>query len=170
MKKSKRIAIAILTLVLVFAFAGCKANNDEDANESTNSETSVNENVETPDDNEEADNEEADNEEAKEAKEENDETDPVDAMIEEADYISKIKLITKGKDNKEIKVLDNIKGNLTESDLPNLMDLEENRAYVVFLKDEDNKVVLIDDSVSIILLEGDNHKLFEKINKKVHGK
>lgn len=94
-------------------------------------------------------------------------TDDTSLMIEESDYISKIKLITKNESNTEIKVLDNIKGTITSSELPTL-DLKENRAYIVFLKNDGDGIVLVDGDSPIVLLEGDNHELFEKINKYVH--
>lgn len=155
MNKFKKVATLILGLFLIFSFAGCKANNDED----NDVETSISENTEKPENNGD-----------EEIEEDNDETDSIDAMIEESDYISKIKLITKGASNQEIKVLDNIKGNLSHSDLPDLQDLKENRAYVIFLKDSNNEVILTSEKDSLISLEGDNHELFRKINEKVHGK
>lgn len=89
-------------------------------------------------------------------------------MIESSDYISKIKLIKKGQDSTEVKILDNIKANLSQKDFPELTNLELNRAYVVFLKDADSSVVLTDEKDGLILLEGDNHELFEKINNHIH--
>ena len=107
-------------------------------------------------------------EEAKTAEhEETAEADETTQMVQEADYISKIKLITKGKNNTEIKVLDNIKAVLSAADLPSL-DLKENRVYLVFLKDDGDEVVLVNGDESVILLEGDQHELFEKINQEVH--
>lgn len=88
-------------------------------------------------------------------------------MIRDADYISKIKLITKGKNNTEIKVLDNIKAVLSAKDLPTLQ-LEENRVYLVFLKEDGDDIILVDEDNSVVLLEGDNHELFEEINKEIH--
>lgn len=95
------------------------------------------------------------------------EADETTQMVQDADYISKIKLITKGKNNTEIKVLDNIKAVLSAADLPSL-DLKENRVYLVFLKDDGNEVILVNGDDSVILLEGDQHELFEKINQEVH--
>lgn len=88
-------------------------------------------------------------------------------MISESDYISKIKLITKGKNKTEIKVLDNIKDVILAKDLPEL-DLKENRAYLVFLKDDGGELVLVNEDDSLVLLEGDNHELFERINKQIY--
>lgn len=95
--------------------------------------------------------------------------DPIDEMIDLSDHIAKIKLITKGQDKTELKVLDSIKGNISSKDLPAMDTLELNRAYVVFLRNVDGNVILTDEANGVVLLEGDNHELFEKINKKVHN-
>lgn len=97
-------------------------------------------------------------------------TEPEDAtalMIEEADYLSKVKLITKGQKASEIKVLENMKDVISPSELPAL-DLKENRVYLVFLKETADGAVLVDGENSIILLEGDQHELFEKVNKHIY--
>lgn len=94
--------------------------------------------------------------------------DVIDVMITNSNYISKVKLITKGNKGSEIKVLDNIKQAITADQLPEL-DLKENKTYLVFLTDEGDNVVLADKENGVILLEGDNHELFEKINKQVHN-
>lgn len=86
-------------------------------------------------------------------------------MIEESEYIVKVKKIEKEKNNFEIKILENLKGNLSAEDIPNADTLEKNRAYLVFLKVQDGGVVPVNDKKSFILLEGDNHEIFEKINK-----
>lgn len=86
-------------------------------------------------------------------------------MIEASDYIAKVKRIQKGKDVFELKVLENIKGNLTGKDISKADSLNENRTYVVFLRDVDGVLEATDGTDSYILLEGDNHKIFEKINK-----
>ena len=112
----------------------------------------------------------ADEEEPEIAPEAETDVDPIDEMIDSSDYIAKIKLIQKGEDKTQLKVLDTIKGNVSASDLPVIDTLELNRTYIVFLKKVDNTVVLTDDFEGVVLLEGDNHELFEKINQKVHNK
>lgn len=87
-------------------------------------------------------------------------------MIDESDYIAKVKMIEKGQGNLELKVLDNIKGDITADKVPNVESLEKHRTYLVFLKNEDGKVEVTNGDDSLILLEGDNHEIFEKINKK----
>ena len=147
MINKKKIFMSLLAVFLLLGLVACSSDEDETPN---------NDNVVVDEDDNDKDEEENE-----------DVSDDMDEMIEEADYISKIKLITKGQDEKEIKVLENIKDPLSKEDLPELA-LEENRAYLVFLENEDGKVVLVDEEDSLVLLEGDNHELFEKINKHVH--
>ena len=52
--------------------------------------------------------------------------------------------------------------------MPNTENFQQNRAYVIFLKDIDGKVEPTNGNKSYILLEGDNHEIFEKINKNVN--
>lgn len=86
-------------------------------------------------------------------------------MIQKSEYIVKVKKIEKEKNNFEIKVLENLKGDLSATDIPNADTLEKNRAYLAFLKVEDGAVVPTNGKKSYILLEGDNHEIFEKINR-----
>ena len=58
-----------------------------------------------------------------------------DEMIDQSDYIAKVKMIEKGQGNLELKVLDNIKGNINADKIPNTELLEKHRTYLVFLKD-----------------------------------
>lgn len=172
MNKMKKLSLLLLGLVLTFSLIACSPNNDDE--EIEGQDLDQEEDVDQDEEEEKIveDEEEVDEEEEQDLTEDDEEItpgDPIDVMIDESDYIAKIKLITKGKDNTEVKVLDSIKGNISSSDLPAMNNLEDNRAYVVFLKDEDGKVVLTDEEEGIVMLEGDNHKLFEKINKKVHN-
>ena len=89
-------------------------------------------------------------------------------MIDTSDYIAKVKRIKEGKSVFELKVLENIKGNLTGKEIPKGELLNENRTYLVFLRDVDGTLEATDGTDSYILLEGDNHEIFEKINKKVN--
>lgn len=146
MKKSKRILLSLLMMFLLVGLVGC-ASNDGDQEPVVKNPVV------------DADEDEDETEDA-------DELDEIDEMIKESKYISKIKLITKGEKASEIKVLDNIKDIITPDRLPELT-LEENRVYLVFLKDDGNQVVLTDDE-GVVLLESDNHELFEKINKQVN--
>lgn len=86
-------------------------------------------------------------------------------MIQKSEYIVKVKKIEKEKNNFEIKVLENLKGDLSATDIPNADTLEKNRAYLAFLKVEDGSIVPTNGKKSYILLEGDNHEIFEKINR-----
>ena len=88
-----------------------------------------------------------------------------DEMIEKSDYIVKVKMIQKGQDNLELKILDNIKGKLSKEDITNTDLFKKNRAYLVFLENGDNGIEPTNGDNSYILLEGDNHEIFEKINK-----
>ena len=86
-------------------------------------------------------------------------------MIENSDYIAKVKMIQKGQSTFELKVLENLKGSLNGKQIPNTENLNQNRAYLVFLKDVDGNLVPTNGTDSYVMLEGDNHVLFEKINK-----
>lgn len=164
MKRNKMVSLILVGSISVFALMGCNSKGEDQdivENNETPVSTPINEEVvETPIDQPETN--------VENASDGNVDLDPLDAMIESSDYISKIKLIQKGQDSKEIKILDNIKANLSESNLPEIANLELNRSYVVFFKDLDGKVVLTDANDGVILLEGDNHELFEKINADVH--
>lgn len=86
-------------------------------------------------------------------------------MIENSNYIAKVKMIQKDQSTFELKVLENLKGSLSGKEIPNSENLNQNRAYLVFLKDVDGNLVPTNGKDSYVLLEGDNHVLFEKINK-----
>lgn len=88
-----------------------------------------------------------------------------DEMIEKSDYIAKVKMIQKGKDTLELKILDNVKGKLSKGDIPRTDLLKKNRAYLVFLKTGEKGIELTNGESSYIILEGDNNELFEKINR-----
>ena len=158
MKNYKRILMLLMIMFLLVGLVGCSSTNDEkpeDKNPVVDNET---------DKEDEEDEDEADEEDEEVIVVEED---VIDKMIDDSMYISKVKLITKGQKGTEIKVLDNIKAVVTEDQLPAL-ELKENRVYLVFLKDVDGKVELTDVDNGLVLLEGDNHELFEKINKKVN--
>lgn len=165
MKKNKKILLSLLILTLVFALMACATDNEELGQE----DEVVQEPVEDNEIIESEDNTEESVDDTEESVDVDTNEDPDDVMIDSSDYISKIKLITKGSDTEEIKILDNIKGNLSHEKLPVLESLEKNRTYLVFLKDENGSTVLTDDANGLILLENDNHLIFEKINKKIHN-
>lgn len=177
MIRSKKLSLALIGLVLVFALMGCNADNETDLDEeqvTTEDVKDEEQEVEDTDEDEvetEVEDEEdiVEEEKPEESADEDTAIDPDVAMIRESDYISKIKLIKKGSDTTEIKILENIKGNLSNDNLPAMEDLQLNRAYVVFLKDADGSAVLTDAENGLILLEGDNHEIFEKINKEIHN-
>lgn len=89
-------------------------------------------------------------------------------MIENSDYIAKVKMIQKGQNKFELKVLDNIKGNINASNVPDTEKFNQNRAYVIFLRDVDGNIEPTNGNKSYILLQGDNHEIFKKINKNVN--
>ncbi len=168
MKINRKIGLVLTTLVLAFSLAACSKDPAPVVPEVPQVET-----PEAPAPEVEAPVVDADILPAPETEEEKPEPeadfDPIDEMIDSSDHIAKIKLIKKGQDKTELKVLDSIKGNISSGDLPAIDNLELNRAYVVFLKDVDGKAILTDEVEGVVLLEGDNHELFEKINKKVHN-
>lgn len=167
MKRSKKLSLTLIGLVLAFALIACNADNETDLDEDQVAIDDV------QDDEQEVEDEEDKNlveeEKTEETVDEDTAADSDIVIIRESDYITKIKLIKKGSDTNEIKVLENIKGNLTHDNLPAMESLELNRAYLVFLKDTDGSAVLTDTDNSLILLEGDNHEIFEKINKEIHN-
>lgn len=175
MKRSKKLPLALMGLVLAFALMGCNADNETNLDEDQVAIDDVQDEEQEVVDTDEL---EVEDEEDKNLVEEGKPEETVDEdtaadsdiiMIRESDYIAKIKLIKKGSDTSEIKVLENIKGNLTHDNLPAMENLELNRTYLVFLKDADGSAVLTDIDNGLILLEGDNHEIFEKINKEIHN-
>ncbi len=168
MKRNKVISLILVGLISAFSLMGCSSKSGDKYvdNIETSVETQGNENLPETLVNETQINQSETSMETPVVG--NTELDPLDAMIDSSDYISKIKLIKKGQDATEVKILDNIKASLSETTLPEIDNLELNRVYLVFLKNLDNKVVLTDEKDSVILLEGDNHELFEKINNQVH--
>lgn len=157
MKRFKKLSVVLVVMVLVFSLIACSPKTTDESDKDlgqVQEDDTQNDDVDSEEDLEEPLDED---------------TDPLDLMIESSDYISKIKLIKKGEDSKEIKILDNIKNPLSSTELPALENLEENRAYIVFMKDLDGKVVLTDEENGVILLEGDNHELFDKIHQQLHN-
>ena len=175
MKRSKKLSLTLIGLILAFALMGCNADNETDLDEDQVAIDDVQDDEQEVVDTDELEVEDEEDEnllEEKKPEETADEDTAADSdivMIRESDYIAKIKLIKKGSDTSEIKVLENIKGNLTHDNLPAMESLELNRAYLVFLKDADGSAVLTDTDNSLILLENDNHEIFEKINKEIHN-
>lgn len=156
MKKFKKLSLILIGLILVVSLVACGSDNTDKDELDTNEDSMATDDIQ---------------DEQLEAEEDEDNTedvDSIDEMIESSDYISKIKSIQKGGDAEEIKILDNIKGSLSSTDLPAIEDLKMNKPYIIFLKDVDGNLVLSHEEDGLILLEGDNHELFEKINKKLH--
>ena len=180
MKRSKKLSLTLIGLILAFALMGCNADNETDLDEDQVAIDDVQDDEQEVVDTDELEVEDEEDENLLEEKKPEETADEETAdedtaadsdivMIRESDYIAKIKLIKKGSDTSEIKVLENIKGNLTYDNLPAMESLELNRAYLVFLKDADGSAVLTDTDNSLILLENDNHEIFEKINKEIHN-
>lgn len=171
MKKLKKLSLLLIGLALLFTTMACSQNSQDDVDE----KEVVSEDLEEKDEVSEADKSENEVEDfieegqPEEPLGEDIAIDPDVFMINESDYIAKIKLIKKGSDTAEIKILENIKGNLSNKDLAAIEDLELNRTYLVFLKDEDGSLVLTDENNSLILLEGDKGDIFEKIDREVKG-
>lgn len=165
MKKFKKVSLLLVGLILVFSLAGCNSKVDEP-------NTDI---IETPQDG-------VGNEDITDPLDDNtiegDVEDPMgntndlaamDGMIESSDYISKIKVITASGDNRKIEVLENIKKDLSPEDLPELANLEENKTYLVFMKDQDNTIVLTDEVEGVVPLENENTDLFETIKEKLNN-
>lgn len=142
----KKKLLIISTLTLMLSLSACNTNNTPNQTE----DNQIEDNVEVEED-------------IKDKIEKATMTD--DEMIEESDQITKVKLIEKEKNTFELKILENLKGNLSKEDIPDTSSLERNRAYLIFTKVEDGKIVPTNGDKSYILLEGDNHEIFEKINK-----
>ena len=165
----KKIYLLLSVVILSVALAGCTAKNNSTENNASQQQSSdlekENEEIKIEEIEPEAKKPEEPEvpEQAVEA-----EGNQEDAMISESDYIAKVKKIKKGKDSYELKVLESLKGNLNTQDVPNADKLLENRAYLVFLKDKDGNVVFTNEAEGLMLLEGDHHEIFEKINKHLH--
>lgn len=167
MKINRSLALITTALVLILSLAAC-SKGPVSVTPDTSQDTQQKPDTDITEPSEPGLGVDADEEEPEIVPESETDFDPIDDMIDSSDYIAKIKLIQKGEDKTQLKVLDTIKGNISASDLPVIDNLELNRAYLVFLKKVDSTVVLTDEFNGVILLEGDNHELFEKINKKIH--
>ena len=93
---------------------------------------------------------------------------PVD--FNNSDYIAKVKMIQKGKNKFELKVLENIIGNINASDVPNTDLLKPNRTYVILLRDVDGKKQPTNGKESYVLLEGNNKKIFDAVYEMFRSK
>lgn len=157
----KKKLLIISTLTLMLSLSACNTNNTPNQTE----DNQIEDNVEVEEDNKSDIKEDLEDvgEDIKDKIEKATMTD--DEMIEESDQITKVKLIEKEKNTFELKILENLKGNLSKEDIPDTSSLERNRAYLIFTKVEDGKIVPTNGDKSYILLEGDNHEIFEKINK-----
>ncbi|MDO5725624.1 MAG: hypothetical protein Q4P29_04895 [Tissierellia bacterium] len=157
--KNKFISI-FAALILVISMTACQNKEKVSENDTQIEETKLDSQTEET-------KEEAKETEEAPAKENMTEEEIIKQRLDNSDYLAKIKLISKGPKGKEIKVLDSIKGILPHDKIQDLEGLTENRAYLVFMKEEDGNIVFTDDE-SLILLEGDQDKLFETINKEIH--
>lgn len=90
-----------------------------------------------------------------------------EALTEYADSIVKAKVIA---NTGEVKVLENLKGNVVPADLEAFKaDMVGNKPYLLFLKEADGKMELAgSETDSFVLLQGDQHEMFEAINKVLH--
>ncbi len=91
-------------------------------------------------------------------------------MVKSSDYIAKVKMIQKGKNKFELKVLENIIGNINASDVPNTDLLKPNRTYVILLRDVDGKKQPTNGKESYVLLEGNNKKIFDAVYEMFRSK
>lgn len=169
--KNKFISI-FAALILVISMTACQNKEKVSENDTQIEETKLDSQTEETKEEAKEETKEETKEEAKEteeapAKENMTEEEIIKQRLDNSDYLAKIKLISKGPKGKEIKVLDSIKGILPHDKIQDLEGLTENRAYLVFMKEEDGNIVFTDDE-SLILLEGDQDKLFETINKEIH--
>lgn len=181
----KRKLMIIGTVVMMFSLTACNTNDNttstenpvedmENTDEVVEKEEPVKEGPVDPIESEEIEEEDL-NQNINEEDKDKDVEEPIvetemtdEEMIENSDYIAKVKMIQKGQNKFELKVLDNIKGNINASDVPDTDKFNQNRAYVIFLRDVDGNIEPTNGNKSYILLEGDNHEIFEKINKNVN--
>lgn len=172
MKRTKKLSLSLIGLILIFTLMACSTDKDDNLEESQLETDDIQDEIQEVEEKDELENVEEDFIEEGQPEEplgEDIAIDPDIMMIDQSDYIAKIKLIQKGSGKVDIKILENIKGSLSNENLSVLENLKINRVYLVFLKDEDGSIELTDKNNSILLLEGDNSEIFEKINREIHG-
>lgn len=172
MKRTKKLSLSLIGLILIFTLMACSTDKDVNLEESqieTDHMQDGTQEVEEQDEIETVEEDFIEEGQPEDPLGEDIAIDPDIMMINQSDYIAKIKRIQKDSGGIDIKILENIKGSLSNENLPVVESLEINRVYLVFLKDEDGSIVLTDKNNSLVLLEGDNSEIFEKINREIHG-
>ncbi len=148
MNKAKKLFLTFLSLILIFTLIACSKDNEEDLNlEKDLGMKEIEENM------------------ADENPEENirDEVyvDSLEERIKSSNFIARVELSDLGGGNDELKIIENIKGNLSQANLAQIEGMEKNIEYLIFLRDVEGLVDLTDNE-SLISLENNGQ---DKVNE-----
>lgn len=171
--KNKIFLLTILSLVLIFSGCGKK---DETTNlpvnasgnnaaTTNNGENATDKTAEGEDATNTANADDEKKDEVEEIPTENLKTkEVVQALMRKSDYISKVKMTKQGDAAPELKIMDNFKGNLSSIEFASPEDLELNREYLIFYKDDENgDIVPTNGKQSYIQVADSNDAILEYV-------
>lgn len=128
----KKILLAS-TIVLSLGLMACSPDNTEE-------EVPVEDNVDVDKDAEDKlDDAEGDLDDKDADKDDSDRVMTDEEMIEEADYIAKVKIVEAEDGKLKAELIENLKGDILGEDIPDDENFKKDKEYVVFLKDENGK-------------------------------
>lgn len=162
MNRFKKFAFLLIGLLLTTSLIACSPNKgDKDLEKPDGSKEDIKQNEVDDNSKEDKDDKESSNDKTNGKS--------IDEIIDSSDYIVKVKVTMTPSGKSGLELLDSIKGDISNEDLPIVEGLKHNSNYVLFLKNQDGNVVLTDEEEAAIILEGDNHELYKEINKKVNN-
>ncbi len=86
-------------------------------------------------------------------------TEEITALTKSSDYISLIKMTQTGASGIEVHVMEDLKGSLKNIVLPDLVGIEPNKDYLVFLMDSENgDITLTDIDKAVIYIADENNE------------
>lgn len=95
-------------------------------------------------------------------------------MIDAADYIAKVRIVEDKdsaiEDALRAELIENVKGDLTGKEVPNDEGFKKDEEYLIFLKDEGEKVVPVNDQNHYQVLNGEDDELLKKVNDRLDKK
>lgn len=86
-------------------------------------------------------------------------------MIEEADYIAKVKIVEAEDGKLKAELIENLKGDILGEDIPNDENFKKDKEYVVFLKDENGKPEPIAKENHYREIKGTDDEILKKIDE-----
>lgn len=90
-------------------------------------------------------------------------TERLDILIEESDYISHIKMSQTGSTGREVNVIEDYKGSLNSIVMPEIEGIEPNVDYLIFLRDYENGEILLTNDNGLIELTNDNEDTLQYV-------